>query len=208
MNPWRSRRKVTSYSKVEKKVHALHMIILIVALFWKLTFNRRPYIFGCFVSFPQIALFLFFSFPRSWIPIHCLRSFATLRSYRLRRPLSPSRASRVIGDVGVDEEEEGARSDSGTNSKLFSLVKLDRWDKSICFGMVGFGSTFCFRTNCHTTKIHMDHKVPFSKGKCHIVVIQQRAASMSAYPLPYLDAENIPRNVWRDWSGKSLSLPD
>ena len=134
---------------------------------------------------------------------------ALLRDAALLSPTAASVPSRagVIRDMGVGEEEEGASPDSGTNAKLFSLVKLDRSDKSICFGMVGLGSTFCFRSNCQT-KSHLEHKAPSSKGSGHIVVIQQRASSMTAFPQPYLEADKIPRNVWRDWSGKTLSLPD
>ena len=91
-------------------------------------------------------------------------------------PLSPAGAAAVpppTGDsrnVGV-LEELGESPDSGTNPKVYSVVKLDQRDKSICFGMVEVGSAFCFCVNCKVQR-QMDHKMYFETEE-PIVVIQR-----------------------------------
>ena len=98
-----------------------------------------------------------------------------------------------VGGVGVGGTEDGLSPDTGTNSKHYSLVKLDRSDRKICFGMIRTGSAFCFRSNCRVNG-HLDHKVEFTKMEGHIVVIQ-RTSTMMAFPEPYLDVEKISDGV-------------
>ena len=79
---------------------------------------------------------------------------ALLRDAALLSPAAASVPSQagVIRDVGVGVGISGSKDrsspDTGTNSKLYSLVlKLDRSDPNICFGMIRTGNAFCYRSN-------------------------------------------------------------
>ena len=132
---------------------------------------------------------------------------ALLQDAILLSPVGAAAAVPSTGDsrnVGV-LEETGESPDSGTNPKVYSVVKLDQRDKSICFGMIGVGSAFCFRVNCKFQR-HMDHKIEFDTEEPIVVI--QRSTVMSAYPEPYLKASKIPERVWLDWRDRKLGLAE
>ena len=128
--------------------------------------------------------------------------------------LSPSGAASVPGanwdrGVGVDgmveETVESPESESGTKSKVYSIVILDRRDKAICFGSMKGGSALCLRVNCKT-KSHIDHKISFDNDESIVVI--QRSTIFSAFREPYLKAGQIPDRVWLDWRDRKMDLND
>ena len=138
-------------------------------------------------------------------PLLALLQDAALLSPAAASVPSGSGGRRSVG-VSVSEEEEGTP-DSGTNSKLYSVARFDRNDSSLCFGLIGFGSTFCCKVGgiCATAR-HAENKITFREGEGDILVIKR--SSSSAYASPQLTMGQVPDRVWEDWQDKSMGLKE
>ena len=68
--------------------------------------------------------------------------------------------------------------DTGTNtSKMFSAVKVNYSDSSLCFGTIGIGRAFCVKRTCGV-RSHADNKMPFVGLAATLVFIRMNVTSM------------------------------
>ena len=72
-------------------------------------------------------------------------------------PSSSSTASRV---VGVPVPKSGVQG-TGSGGKVYSVARVNGFDRSICFGIVGKGGgAFCIKRNCGFSS-HGEAKISF-----------------------------------------------
>ena len=90
------------------------------------------------------------------------------------------------------------------STKLFVVVVIDCLDKTVCFGSIGAGGSFCVKRNC-TTKSHSSSKVRFLGWNRTMVFIQRINPTM-AFLEPNLDLGNVSDNVVEGWRNQRLSL--
>ena len=132
---------------------------------------------------------------------------AASESLMLNSPSArPSLASGgVRGSGGVDalSELEGT-----TSSKFLYSVSddIDCSDVTLCFGMIGAGSSFCVRRNCSIGK-HAVSKFPLA-GTTGRYVFIRRNVPATVFAKPCLFVDRIPLGVRVDWSSKSLPLSE
>ncbi|KAI2510144.1 hypothetical protein MHU86_4311 [Fragilaria crotonensis] len=91
-----------------------------------------------------------------------------------------------------------------SSSKLFSVVKVSRSDRRVCFGKIGAGSAFCIRIDC-SFKAHVESKVSIDGSDLEYVFICQNVGS-SAFVEPVVSERQIPEKVWEEWDTKTLPL--
>ena len=121
---------------------------------------------------------------------------------------SPARPSPSV------RGERGGRGDAlselegTTSSKPMYAVSdvIDCSDVSLCFGMIGGGSSICVRRNCTVAK-HASSKFPLVGTSGKFVFIRKNVPG-TVFSRPSLSLDKIPPAVRADWSTKLLPLPD
>jgi hypothetical protein len=88
--------------------------------------------------------------------------------------------------------------------QLFSVLDIDFFDMTYCFGVIGNGSSFCIKRGC-TTGTHASYKMSFA-GSHESFVFIHRNIPGSVFSDPKLLSSTLPDDVMTDWTSKRLTF--
>ena len=118
-------------------------------------------------------------------------------------PSSSSTASRV---VGVPVPKSGVQG-TGSGGKVYSVVRVNGFDRSICFVIVGKGGgAFCIKRNCGFSS-HGEAKISFQgqMETCYFIC-RGGEGSTIIYSQPSIDERRVPDSVKTEWESKQRTL--
>ena len=98
----------------------------------------------------------------------------------------------------------GVTAQGMVSSKLFYVIDINRSDKSLCFGIIGHGSSFFIIKNC-STKSHLVSKMSLT-GSDESFIFIRRPIACTVFSEPRLPSFKIPEEVMNDWKFKMLTF--
>jgi hypothetical protein len=115
---------------------------------------------------------------------------------------SPSVAARMMG---VSEMSSGGQG-TPSRGKSYSVVSVAGSDRSVCFGIVGNGGSFCIRKNC-VIRSHADAKIWF-QGNVETCFFIRRGGEGNSilYSQPSIDERRVPVEVRKSWKDQEMTL--